>query len=153
MNTRANACLQAASAKDLFVFAASVLLLALCACTGDPKTPQALTGTVTSGEEGRMEGVLVSAKSDHRPITITVVTGNSGSYSFPRDRLQLGSYQVMVRAAGYEVDQPARATVSKGGTATLDLKLRKTADVSLQLTSAEWLMSIPGSEQDKATLY
>src|SRR5437868_1339197 len=153
MNTRANACMQAAPAKELFVFAASVLLLGLCACTGDPKTPQALTGSVTSAEEGRMEGVLVSAKSDHRPITITVVTGNAGSYSFPRDRLQPDSYKVTVRAAGYEVDQPARVTVCQGGTARLDLKLRKTADVSLQLTSAEWLMSIPGSEQDKGTLY
>src|SRR5438270_12055374 len=132
MNTRANACLQAASAKDLILFAASVLLLALCACTRDPKTPEALTGTVTSGEEGRMEGVLVSAKSDHRPITITVVTGNSGSYSFPRDRLHPDSYQVTVRAAGYQLDQPVRVTVPQGGTARLDLTLRKTADVSLQ---------------------
>src|SRR4030088_1708885 len=47
----------------------------------------ALTGQVTSAEEGPMEGVLVSAKKDGATITITVVTNDKGEYSFPADRL------------------------------------------------------------------
>ena len=47
----------------------------------------ALTGTVTSAEEGPMEGVLVSAKKDGSTITVTVVTDAKGQYSFPADRL------------------------------------------------------------------
>src|SRR5438067_13733349 len=40
--------------------------------------PVALTGQVTSAEEGRMEGVLVSAKKAGSTITITVVTDDQG---------------------------------------------------------------------------
>ena len=39
----------------------------------------ALTGRVTSIEEGAMEGVLVSAHRDGSPITVTVVTGSAGN--------------------------------------------------------------------------
>jgi virginiamycin B lyase len=38
----------------------------------------ALTGQVTSAEEGAMEGVLVSAKKDGSNITVTVVTDAGG---------------------------------------------------------------------------
>ncbi len=41
----------------------------------------ALTGVVTSAEEGAMEGVLVGAKKG--TITITVVSDAQGRYSFP----------------------------------------------------------------------
>ncbi len=43
----------------------------------------ALTGVVTSSEEGPMEGVLVTAKKAGSTIATTVVTGKDGRYSFP----------------------------------------------------------------------
>ena len=49
--------------------------------------PAALTGVVTSAEEGAMEGVLVSAKNVDSTITVTVVTDASGHYRFPETRL------------------------------------------------------------------
>jgi len=47
------------------------------------QTPAALTGQVTSAEEGAMEGVLVSAKKAGSTVTITVVSDAQGNYSFP----------------------------------------------------------------------
>src|ERR1700676_3249625 len=66
----------------------------------------ALTGLVGSAEEATMEGVLVSATRAGSNITVTVVTGADGRYSFPAHRLGPGQYTLGVRAAGYELDQP-----------------------------------------------
>ena len=55
------------------------------------QTPAALTGQVTSGEEGPMEGVLVSAKKAGSTVTITVVSDAQGNYSFPAAKLDPGN--------------------------------------------------------------
>jgi hypothetical protein len=44
----------------------------------------ALSGRVSSAEEGQMEGVLVSAKMASSTITITVVSDEQGRYWFLR---------------------------------------------------------------------
>ena len=44
------------------------------------------------------------------------------------------------------------ADVAAGKAATADLKLIKTKDLASQLTNAEWMMSMPGTEAQKATL-
>src|SRR5262249_53821378 len=54
--------------------------------------PAALTGQISSAEEGPMEGVLVSAKKAGSTITITVVSDANGSYSFPAGKLEPGTY-------------------------------------------------------------
>jgi virginiamycin B lyase len=68
-----------------------------------------LTGLVSSAEEPAMEGVLVSARRTGSNITITVVTGGDGRYSFPASRLAPGQYTLAVRAVGYELEQPGRS--------------------------------------------
>lgn len=50
----------------------------------DRKDSVALTGQVTSAEEGAMEGVLVSAKKAGSSITTTVFTDERAGTSFPR---------------------------------------------------------------------
>src|ERR1700692_1906656 len=75
----------------------------------------ALTGTVTSAEEGPMEGVLVSAKKDGSTITVTVVTDAKGQYSFPADRLAAGHYAIATRAIGYDLNGPTAVDISAGG--------------------------------------
>ena len=50
----------------------------------------ALTGVVTSIEEGAMEGVVVSAKKDGSTMTVSVVTDAQGRFSFPASRLEPG---------------------------------------------------------------
>jgi len=63
----------------------------------------ALTGQVSSKEEGAMEGVLVSAKRAGSTITVTVVSDAKGRYQFPAARLAPGTYQLRIRAAGYDL--------------------------------------------------
>jgi virginiamycin B lyase len=53
----------------------------------------ALTGQVTSDEEGPMEGVVVSAKLDGSTITVSVYSDKQGHYSFPANRLEPGHYK------------------------------------------------------------
>jgi virginiamycin B lyase len=109
----------------------------------------ALTGTVTSTEEGNMEGVLVSAKKEGTNITITVVSDDKGNFSFPTDRLSPGKYTISTRASGYVLTGPKEATVTAGQTAKADVKLGKARNVVASLSNAEWLGSLPGSDQQK----
>ncbi|HWF93455.1 MAG TPA: carboxypeptidase regulatory-like domain-containing protein [Xanthobacteraceae bacterium] len=111
----------------------------------------ALTGQVTSAEEGPMEGVLVSAKKDGGTITVTVVSDQKGNYSFPADRLDPGHYTIAIRAAGYNLDGPKAVDVVGAGTKT-DIKLAKTKNLANQLSNAEWLLSAPGPDNVKGNL-
>ena len=111
----------------------------------------ALSGQVTSAQEGPMEGVVVSAKRDRGNVTVSVVTDQGGRYSFPAGRLGAGHYAVSIRAAGYDLDGPAAADLTNAP-ASLDLKLRGTRNLSKQLTNAEWLMSMSGSDDDRLQL-
>jgi streptogramin lyase len=112
-----------------------------------------LTGVVKSDAEGLMEGVLVSAEPADGTITVTVVTDKKGNYSFPASSLKPGKYNVTIRAIGY--DAPAGGLFATVGdkAAQLDIKLNKTTDLASQLSAAEWLMSVPGTEEQKANLY
>jgi streptogramin lyase len=109
----------------------------------------ALTGRVSSTEEGPMEGVLVSAKRDGSTITVTVDSDEQGRYTFPRSRLEPGQYSLRIRAVGYELDSPASVQITAQKTATVDIKLRKKQDFSSQLTNTEWLLSMPGTGEEK----
>jgi virginiamycin B lyase len=119
--------------------------------------PGALAGTVRSTKEGAMEGVLVSAKRNGSTITTTVVTNAQGAYSFPRERLEPGQYNVSIRAVGYVLDAPAskaQVTVAAGNAAQLNLNLRESnpLELGLQLTDPEWFSSFPISDQAKFEL-
>jgi virginiamycin B lyase len=111
----------------------------------------ALTGQVTSAEEGPMEGVLVSAKKDGSTITTTVVTDAKGEYRFPADRLDAGHYAIATRAAGYNPDGPKAVDIAAGGSKA-DIKLVKSKNLANQLSNAEWLLSVPGPENNKAQM-
>ena len=112
---------------------------------------EALTGRVSSQEEGIMEGVLVSAKKDGSMIRITVATNQQGRFSFPRNRLEPGDYSLTIRAVGYEMD-PVKTTVTSQKTATAELKLRGTQDLAAQLTNGEWLLSMPDDDRKSLVL-
>jgi len=130
-----------------FVIAGFVVLFARHAQTQDSG---ALTGRITSAEEGPMEGVLVSAKRAGSTITITVVSDEQGRYRFPSSKLQPGQYGVRTKAVGYDLEGAREVTVTSGQTATADLKLVKARDIASQLSNSEWLQSFPGTEQEKA---
>src|SRR5437879_7780253 len=116
------------------------------------QTAAALSGQISSAEEGPMEGVLVSAKRAGSTITITVVSDAQGRYNFPAAKLEPGKYTLRIRATGYDLDHPALVDVSAPNTSTADLKLRKTEDLASQLSNGEWIASVPGSDQQKSVL-
>src|SRR5437867_4367746 len=127
------------------------------ACVGfllaETPSPPALTGKVTSQAEGGMEGVIVGAKKAGSTITTWVVSNAQGQYSFPPDRMEPGKYAVSIRAVGYEL--PATSVDVTAQPGQLDLQLNKvtsTSKLAMQLSNAEWLMSVPGTRDQKLAL-
>jgi streptogramin lyase len=113
----------------------------------------ALAGRVSSDADGAMEGVLVRAKGEGKTISITVVTDREGRYSIPASRLAPGKFNIDIRAVGYDLASPLSVEVAAGATNRADLKLVKTKDLVSQLTSSEWLLSVPGTEAQKNQLF
>ena len=113
----------------------------------------ALTGKVSSQEEGAMEGVVVSAKRRGSTIMVSVDSNAQGQFSFPKDRLKPGAYDITMRAIGY-VLPPTTATVSAAGATELDLKLTKATprQLALQMSNSEWVQSAPGSPALKTAM-
>jgi virginiamycin B lyase len=135
----------------LFVIAGALLGAGIA--ESQNRTPAALTGVVKSAEEGQMEGVLVSAKPTGGTITVTVVSDKEGRYAFPANSLKPGKYNIAIRAIGYDAPSSGLTATVGDKTTALDIQLSKTADLASQLSSAEWLMSVPGTEEQKDALY
>ena len=112
----------------------------------------ALTGVVSSTAEANMEGVVVSAKKPGSIVQVSVTTDERGRYAFPANRLDPGEYTLSIRAVGFDIAAPTKATVVSSKASTADIKLQPTKDISRQLTGAEWTMSIPGTPDQKADL-
>ena len=109
----------------------------------------ALSGVISSQQEGLMEGVVVSARRDGTNFTVSVVSDAKGKYSFPRTHLEPGKYALTIRAVGYDLNGPGSVTIAEGKTSNADLKLEKTKDLASQLSSLEWAMSVPGTPEQK----
>jgi virginiamycin B lyase len=146
MRTRTSPPLVAAGLTALLILAASH--------TGSlaQEAPLALTGQVRSTAEGPMEGVVISAKRAGSTVTVSVVSDARGQYSFPRNRLSAGQYLLSIRAVGYELDDPGVVAITSSATRTTNLALHRAKDLSAQLTNAEWLSSMPGTDDQKAGL-
>ena len=128
-------------------------ILASAPAVAQGQKQAALTGKVSSQEEGAMEGVVVSAKRKGSTIMVSVASNAQGQFSFPADRLEPGVYDVTMRAAGY-VMAPASVTLAAGGPAQLDLKVTKAKkdELAQQLSNAEWILSAPGTPAQKLSL-
>ena len=113
---------------------------------------ETLSGRVTSAQEGAMQGVLVSAKQTGSSVTISVASDAQGRYRFPASRLQAGTYSLGIRAVGYELSGPVTIAIAPEQSASVDLRLRKTADLAAQLSNSGWIASVPGTRQQKTTL-
>ena len=71
----------------------------ICIMSGVPRNLRAegpggaaLSGSVGSSQEARMEGVVVNARRDGANFTVSVVSDAQGKYSFPRTHLEPGKY-------------------------------------------------------------
>ncbi|HEY6255613.1 MAG TPA: carboxypeptidase regulatory-like domain-containing protein, partial [Xanthobacteraceae bacterium] len=103
-----------------------------------------------SAEEGAMEGVVVSAKKGI--VTVSVVSDAKGEFSFPADKLGAGDYALSARATGYDLEGPKSVTVTADKAAAIDIKLAKTKNLGAQLTNLEWMLSVPGSDDQRRAL-
>ena len=130
----------------------SLAQFGLSAAFADDRAPAALTGQVTSDVEGAMEGVVVTAHKDGSIVSVSVTTDARGRYAFPDNKLVPGEYKITIRAVGYEISVPTTADVVAEKTVTADIELKKTRNLASQLSNAEWMMSIPGTEEQKAML-
>jgi virginiamycin B lyase len=142
------------SARNIVASVAAVFVGLLAQIDPVPAQPNlaGLHGHVTSPEEGAMEGVLVSAQKLGSPITVTVVSDRDGYFAFPGAKLASGRYALRIRAVGYDLDTPQFADFPVGNRTAIDLRLRKAEDLAAQLTSTEWLMSMPGTAEQKRPL-
>jgi len=136
----------------LGVTTALALPLGATMLSADERASAALTGQVTSEAEDAMEGVVVTARKDNSIVSTSVTSDAAGRYVFPENRLEPGRYIIAIRAIGYELGGPTTANVIAEQTAKVDLKLKKTGDLASQLSNSEWMMSIPGTEEQKAML-
>src|SRR6186997_1517906 len=91
-----------------------------------------LSGKVSSPTEPAMEGVIVGARKDGSNITVSVVSDDKGSFSFPAGRLSAGHYKLSIRAIGYELHSPK--------------------EIEIPLNNAEWIMSAPGTDKQREML-
>jgi virginiamycin B lyase len=134
------------------IILALVLALPLAVAGRAGAADMALSGLVSSAEEGAMEGVVVSAKKDGGTVTVSVVSDEKGHYAFPAARLAPGHYALSIRAAGYDLAGAGIADVAPGKGTRADLALRKTRNLAAQLTDAEWMASMPGPDSRKKFL-
>jgi virginiamycin B lyase len=135
--------------------AASALAIVLSQTSSSPVRAQnqdAITGKVSSDAEAAMEGVVVTAHKDGSIVSTSVTTDAKGHYAFPESRLEPGHYTLAIRAVGFDLAGSAATNVAAESTSKVDLKLQPTKNLPDQLTNAEWMMSIPGTEQQKSAL-
>ncbi len=131
------------------VVAAAVFFAGSGSSEANGSPPFALTGQVSSQKEGPMEGVVIGAKKEGSTVTVNVTSEEKGRFSFPAAKLSPGRYALKIRAAGYDLDGPKTVDVAEGKATTANIKLKPTDNLSAQLSDAEWLLSIPGTDQQK----
>jgi len=148
------ACLSGLFAMPLTAYAApaSASTPATATATSLAQQDIALQGQVSSTEEGKMEGVVVTAQAKGSTISISVLTDATGHYQFPRSKLRAGDYAIRIRATGFDANKGLTTTIQNGTTDQLNIELKKAADISSQLTNAEWIYSVPGTVKDKTAL-
>jgi virginiamycin B lyase len=138
----------------ILLSAASALAIVLCQPSSSVRAQNqdAITGKVSSDAEAAMEGVVVTAHKDGSIVSISVTTDGKGHYAFPESRLEPGHYTLAIRAVGYDLAGSGATDVAAESTTKVDLKLQPTKNLPDQLTNAEWMMSIPGTEPQKSAL-
>jgi len=133
----------------------SLLILMVCGITsGGPAFAQELSypfaesslGGIVRSENGEpLEGILIRAKVEGDYRALAVASDAQGRYRFPK--LEPGRYTVEVaRADGLE---PSRRTetIQNGREATVDFTLGPAKEMDQQITSADWLLNLPGTPQ------
>jgi virginiamycin B lyase len=137
------------------IIAATTVAVALLVAQGGQLRAQgamALSGVVSSQEEGTMEGVLVNARREGANFTVTVVSNAEGRYSFPRTHIEPGTYTLTTRASGYDLTDPGPVAVATSSTANQNLRLHTADDPLTGVSSLEIVNSMGGTKDQKDRL-
>lgn len=135
-----------------------LVLLAIPGCTKQPDSSSniALTGVVSSQQEGPMEGVVVMLREVGEQVLTAVSSDATGQFAFNRDRLSAGQYEITVRAAGYELIKAQSIAIGpESQPVSVELALHAVTDplrLASQLTSLDWVKSFPGTQKEKDLL-
>src|SRR5260370_40156541 len=92
-----------------FTASAAVMLFHPTTQTVWEQGQAALTGTVSSDAEGKMEGVVVTANKPGSIVQVIVTTDAQGRYTFPENPPDPGEYTISVRAARYDINSQTKA--------------------------------------------
>ena len=111
-----------------------------------------LTGRVSFEDSSPVEGAVVTALKSGASIAISVVSGRDGDYSFPAEKLGPGEYSLTVEATGYDLSSERHASIKAGAANRTDLVLKKTESLATQLNNAEWILSAPGTDDQKGAI-
>ena len=80
-----------------------------------------MAGTITDETGAVVPGVDVTARNEATDVASSVVSSDSGTYSFPT--LVIGSYTVTASLAGFKTVEQVGVRVVSGGAVTLDISL------------------------------
>ena len=83
----------------------------------------ALSGSVGSAQEAKMEGDVVSARRDGANFTVSVVSDAQGRYSFPRTHLEPGKYTLTTEKSGYKKSVLEKVTIGAENVQGVDILL------------------------------
>ena len=114
--------------------------------TAAGRSAAGLVGTVRGPDEEPLGGIAVYAKGVSKTITTTVFTNEQGAYVFPG--LEPGPYRMWAQAAGFETSHASVTLQAEQRTAQA-FALRTIADVSPQLSAAEWMAALPVDTKDQ----
>src|ERR1043166_5577236 len=113
-------------------------------------------GIVKSSKGDLLEGMMVQLISQKNAVRTTVYSNADGHYEFPK--LQAGAYTLRI-AQPREFRPFVKEKVEINGANALDdivltritagELLPPTPEIAAQMTGSEWLMSLPGSGEEK----
>jgi mono/diheme cytochrome c family protein len=116
------------------------------------------TGIVRSEAGDPLEGIMVQLIASENNIRTTVYSDELGSYEFPR--LPTGDYTLRIakplrwqpyRREDVQIDGANYLDEIVLQPVTADELLPPTTNIMSQLTGAEWLLNLPGTQEEKRT--
>ena len=116
-----------------------------CSQTSDGGAP--LSGQIQSPQGEPLAGIPVRANLQNSNIAVTVFTNKEGHYSYRE--LMTGGYTVSIKLAGFEPVQREGVNVTPEDPAQLDFTLQSREPSLEELTSAEILLALPGTDKLK----
>jgi len=126
--------------KKIWLAAVGIVACLLLQIPASSQSSISLTGHCQFGRRRAHGRCLVSAKRVGGRVTVSRVSDQKGRYAFPADRLAAGEYEIRIRAIEYDAANPnMTASVKKEKATRADIKLNKIQDLTIQLSSAEWL--------------